>query len=429
MIKKLQWRIISINMILMGIVIAAVCTALCVNAYTHAVEELEHGLNEVMERDGKGKFIPEAGETGDTPFPFDKTQKEHFEGKPDIRENAPMEISSYVTVELDASGSILNTTEHNVTIDEGDLQAIAQIVSKDSARSGQLSDYGLMYVTRRTMSGSLLCLASTGSLNDTLRNSVLMAVALFFGSMVIVFLISLGLSRLAVKPVKRAWEQQKQFIADASHELKTPLTVILANNNIVMSHPDAAVKDEQKWLESTEEEAQHMKSLIDQMLFLAKADAGGVQAETSEVNFSEIAEGTSLNFEPVAFEKEVLIDAEIADNVTLVGNPTQLNQLAHILIDNAVKYAEPSSNIRIILKKKNDAAEFAVNNHGTPISKEDLPHIFDRFYRAEKSRTTKGYGLGLSIAQNIVQSMNGKLTVQSDAENGTTFTATFKLNT
>ena len=429
MIRKLQWRIISINMILMGIVIAAVCTALCVNAYTHAVEELEHGLNQVVERDGKGKFIPESTETGDSPFPFDKSQKERFEGKPDIHENAPMEISSYVTVELDANGNILNTTEHNVTIDEEDLQAIAQIVSKNGTRSGQLSDYGLMYVTKRTMSGSLLGLASTSSLNDTLRNSVLMAVGMFFGSMVVVFLISLGLSRLAVNPVKRAWDQQKQFIADASHELKTPLTVILANNNIVMSHPDAAVRDEQKWLESTEEEAQHMKSLIDQMLFLAKADAGGVQAEKSEVNFSELVEGASLNFEPVAFEKEVLIDTDIAEDVLLMGNPTQLNQLTHILIDNAVKYAEPSSTVTIILKKKNDTAEFVVNNHGTPISKEDLPHIFDRFYRAEKSRTTKGYGLGLSIAQNIVQNMNGRLTVQSDAENGTTFTATFKLNT
>ena len=128
-------------------------------------------------------------------------------------------------------------------------------------------------------------------------------------------------------------------------------------------------------------------------------------------------------------EKEVLIDTEIDEGIILNGNPTQLNQLIHILIDNAVKYAEPSSTIKIILKRKNETAEFSVNNLGTPISKEDLPHIFDRFYRAEKSRTTKGYGLGLSIAQNIVKSMNGRLTVQSDAENGTTFTASFKMNT
>ena len=110
----------------------------------------------------------------------------------------------------------------------------------------------------------------------------------------------------------------------------------------------------------------------------------------------------------------------------LEGNQTQLNQLAHILIDNAVKYSDESSIIKIILHKKNDSVEFTVNNRGNVISKEDIEHIFDRFYRAEKSRTTKGYGLGLSIAQNIVQSMNGKLTVQSNLNDGTTFTALFK---
>ena len=121
-----------------------------------------------------------------------------------------------------------------------------------------------------------------------------------------------------------------------------------------------------------------------------------------------------------------MIDTDIAPDIMLEGNQTQLNQLAHILIDNAVKYSDESSIIKIILHKKNDSVEFTVNNRGNVISKEDIEHIFDRFYRAEKSRTTKGYGLGLSIAQNIVQSMNGKLTVQSNLNDGTTFTALFK---
>ena len=242
----------------------------------------------------------------------------------------------------------------------------------------------------------------------------------------IIFLISFLLSSFAVKPVKSAWEQQKQFVADASHELKTPLTVILANNNIMMSHTNSTVKDEKQWLESTEEEAQHMKSLIDQMLFLAKSDAGETNVEMSEVDFSEIVEGTSLNFEPVAFEKGVMIDPQIDSEVTLIGNATQLNQLSHILIDNAVKYSEENSTVTIKLKKHSDGVEFSVNNFGSVISEDDLEHIFDRFYRAEKSRTTKGYGLGLSIAKKIVESTNGKLTVQSNEKDGTTFTAIYR---
>ena len=244
-------------------------------------------------------------------------------------------------------------------------------------------------------------------------------------AMAVIFLISLWLSGLAVKPVKRAWEQQKQFVADASHELKTPLTVILANNNIMMSHKESTVADEHQWLESTEEEANHMKKLIDNMLFLAKSDAGETKVQLSEVNFSEITEGCALNFEPVAFEKEIMIDTDIMSDVTLDGDATQLNQLAHILVDNAVKYADRGTNVTIRLQKHGDSVEFSVNNIGTPISKEDAEHIFDRFYRAEKSRTTKGYGLGLSIAQRITESMNGKISVESNKENGTTFTVKF----
>ena len=242
----------------------------------------------------------------------------------------------------------------------------------------------------------------------------------------IIFVISLVLSGFAVKPVKTAWEQQKQFVADASHELKTPLTVILANNNIMMSHGSSTVSDEKQWLESTEEEAQHMKKLIDQMLFLAKSDAGETNLEMSDVDLSEIIEGASLNFEPVAFEKGVLIETQIDSGMILRGNALQLNQLAHILIDNAVKYSSPDSVIKIRLCKKGDSVEFSVNNRGNVIGENELEHIFDRFYRAERSRTTKGYGLGLSIAQKIVQSMNGRLTSKSNEQDGTTFTAVFK---
>ena len=283
-----------------------------------------------------------------------------------------------------------------------------------------------MYVKRDSQNGCSISFADNSGIYSSLRNTLLLTFALFIGSMGVIFLISLVLSGFAVKPVKTAWEQQKQFVADASHELKTPLTVILANNNIMMSHENSTVKDEKQWLESTEEEAQHMKKLIDQMLFLAKSDAGETNIEMSDVDFSEIVEGASLNFEPVAFEKNVMIDAQIESGITLRGNATQLNQLTHILIDNAVKYSSENSTVTITLKKSGDSTEFSVNNHGTVIAPDDLEHIFDRFYRAEKSRTTKGYGLGLSIAQKIVQGMNGKFTAESNEQDGTTFTAVFK---
>ena len=403
MIKKLRARIISINMALMGIVILAIFTTVCVNSYSNAVNDMERGLNQVV---GNRDFDRDHA-TDDNAPPFDKEAKGTYKQKPNIHDNEPMQISSYVIVELDDAGNITNTTENNVSIDEDDLAECVKLARQATSISGQISDYGLMYVKHDFMEVHKIVFASNN-----------MIYSLFFGSMVIIFLISLWLSGLAVKPVKKAWEQQKQFVADASHELKTPLTVILANNNIMMSHPQSRVTDERQWLESTEEEAQHMKQLIDQMLFLAKSDAGNTQVQLSEVNLSEIVEGSALNFEPVAFEREVLIDTDIRPDILMQGNQLQLNQLAHILIDNAT--------VTIALHKHGDGTEFTVNNKGSVISKEEMEHIFDRFYRAEKSRTTKGYGLGLAIAQRIVEDMNGKITVQSNQTDGTTFTVYFK---
>lgn len=164
-----------------------------------------------------------------------------------------------------------------------------------------------------------------------------------------------------------------------------------------------------------------MKNLIDQMLFLAKSDAESSKTELTKVNVSEVIEAASLNFEPIAFEKGIMLDCEIEPDIIMDSNETMLNQLSHILIDNAIKYSVIDGIVKIKLLKQNNKLIISVNNKGNVISKDEIAHIFDRFYRAEKSRTTKGYGLGLSIAQNITNSIGGKISVESNEENGTTF--------
>lgn len=409
MIKRLRKSIILVNMLLVATVILLIFTVVCVNSYSIAKTELEHGLSQVLERNMDNKMPP---------------SKVFGEKK---RMQIPDMLSSYITVTVDDNGNIIDSYESNATIDVNTLEDSINIVLEEDKQSNEIGEYNLMYVKKENFGLTKIAFTDTSSVYSSLRTTVLVCIALFAGSLVVIFLISLALSGLAVNPVKEAWNKQKQFIADASHELKTPLTVILANNNIMMSHSNSKVEDEIKWLESTEEEAHHMKHLINQMLFLAKSDSGDNTVELSDVNISEIIEGASLNFEPIAFEKEINIAAVIPSDIVLKSNTTLFTQLVHILIDNAVKYSNAQSMVSIALIAKGDLVEFSVNNIGNVISKEDLEHIFDRFYRAEKSRTTGGYGLGLSIAQNIVKSLNGKLSVESNDENGTTFTAVFKL--
>lgn len=409
MIKRLRKNIILVNILLVGTVILLIFAAVCINSYSSAKTELERSMNMIAERSLDDYKRP----------PEKFGEKKH--------DNQPSQLNSYITVAVDYEGNILSRQESNATIDEDILSnSVSEAISSDK-QVGEIGEYNLTYVKNEQIDRIIIVFADNSSVYSTLRNTILVCLGLFLASMAVIFLISLALSGIAVNPVKDAWNKQKQFVADASHELKTPLTVILANNNIMMSHKNSKVEDEIKWLQSTEDEAQHMKKLIDQMLFLAKSDAESSKTELTKVNVSEIIEAASLNFEPIAFEKGILLDCEIEPDIIADSNATMLNQLSHILIDNAVKYSASSGIVKIKLLSRNDKLIFSVNNYGNVISKEELAHIFDRFYRAEKSRTTKGYGLGLSIAQNITNCIGGKISVESSEDKGTTFSVEWNI--
>lgn len=409
MIKRLRKNIILVNILLVGTVILLIFAAVCINSYSSAKTGLERSMNMIAERSLDDYKRP----------PEKFGEKKH--------DNQPSQLNSYITVAVDYEGNILSRQESNATIDEDILSnSVSEAISSDK-QVGEIGEYNLTYVKNEQIDRIIIVFADNSSVYSTLRNTILVCLGLFLASMAVIFLISLALSGIAVNPVKDAWNKQKQFVADASHELKTPLTVILANNNIMMSHKDSKVEDEIKWLQSTEDEAQHMKKLIDQMLFLAKSDAENSKTELTKVNVSEIIEASSLNFEPIAFEKGILLDCEIEPDIIADSNATMLNQLSHILIDNAVKYSASSGIVKIKLLSRNDKLIFSVNNYGNVISKEELAHIFDRFYRAEKSRTTKGYGLGLSIAQNITNCIGGKISVESSEDKGTTFSVEWNI--
>ena len=238
------------------------------------------------------------------------------------------------------------------------------------------------------------------------------------------------LANWALRPVELAWQQQRQFIADASHELKTPLTVILANIGILQSHRADTIEAQLKWVEYTKQEAIHMKKLVDDLLFLAKSDDGSARILYADFNLSDAVWSSLLPFESIAYEQGLTLNSEIEPNLFMKGDESQLKQLVVILLDNACKYAKGNGAITLLLKSAQDRVRLSVNNTGEPIPKEQLPHIFERFYRADdgaRDRKQGGYGLGLAIAKSIVASHHGRISVTSDSVHGTTFTAEFPL--
>ena len=214
--------------------------------------------------------------------------------------------------------------------------------------------------------------------------------------------------------MEKAWKQQHQFLSDASHELKTPLTVILSNAELL----EAASLEERpaRWADNIHSEAQQMKSLVEEMLTLARADNMVRTAVLTEVSLSDVAADCALAFEPVAFEAGKPLDYQITEDVTVLGDRDKLRQLVSVLLDNAIKYGADGGTITLTLQKTDRQARLTVSNPGEPIPADQLSHLFERFYRADASRGEKsGFGLGLPIARTIAQEHKGALKAESDA--------------
>ncbi|MBQ7278114.1 MAG: HAMP domain-containing histidine kinase [Clostridia bacterium] len=261
------------------------------------------------------------------------------------------------------------------------------------------------------------------ALIDTTMENRLMATALesvgVFALLIwaALFLLVWLLSGWVVRPMAQAWDLQRQFVADVSHDLKTPLTVILSNSEL-LSQQGQDTPELSRILTA----GQRMKELVQQMLTLARLeDSPTFLGET--LDLSDMAMETALAFEATAFERGLTINENVEPGLLVKGDRAQTQTLMDCLLDNACKYAAPGSTITLTLEKSGARkVKLTVHNTGSYISPEDLPHIFERFYRADKSRTgSESSGLGLAIVQSIVQRMKGTIWAESDPTAGTAF--------
>ena len=338
---------------------------------------------------------------------------------------------------LNAEGDAMSTSPAGTAnISDEVLETALSRLTPAEDGTGSFSDLELFYEKRTIGDTTYLAFADANSaagwksLALTLVGAAIAALAAFF-------VISLFFSRWALRPVEQTWRSQRQFVADASHELKTPLTVILADASIALEHPERSVESQRQWIEGIQAEGQRMQGLVEDMLALAKHDTAEVDAQATmgkqreSLDVADMAQRAVLQFEAVAFERGIEIDAaESHPGAVLIGGVrNDIERVFGILIDNACKYAGAGGRVIVSAKREGKHAVVRVNNTGAPIPADDLPHIFDRFWRADEARTSGagGYGLGLSIARSIVEEHGGTLSAQSSAENGTTFTAKFPI--
>ena len=195
------------------------------------------------------------------------------------------------SVLVDENGEITERYENGADMEDEVLASAVGLVMDSDAQSGTLRSFALIYMKKNIPNGTVIAFASLEPLKITMKNTILISVAACLASLLIFLYVSNVLAGFAIKPIAAAWQQQKQFVADASHDLKTPLTVILANTGILMSHKEQTLESQLKWIESTEEEAQYMRGLVDRMLELAKSEDMGTTAMLSDLDISELSHG------------------------------------------------------------------------------------------------------------------------------------------
>jgi len=227
-----------------------------------------------------------------------------------------------------------------------------------------------------------------------------------------------------------SWQQQEEFVANAAHEIRTPLTVIQTNLDVVLSSPDTKIAENMKWLDNAYTETEHMGRLISDLLLLAQVDGSEIKLDNKAFDLSALLIEISIQMEPVAQNQDLLFLWEIDPGMILKGDKWRIRQLFMILLDNSFKYTPPGGNVKITARRSRDKIEILVQDSGIGISKEDRERIFERFYRADKarSRTQSGTGLGLSIAQWIIHVHRGSILLQSELGSGSCFTVILPLN-
>lgn len=328
----------------------------------------------------------------------------------------------FFMLELDEDGSLTaaGSGYYDLT-DEEFLNTLVSAADESDVPIGVLPEYGLRYCRSVTPFGERIVFADMSSeqamLSHLLQTCAVIAVLCFAAFLLISWL----LARWAVRPVEKAWQQQRQFVADASHELKTPLTVIMTNAELLNS-PDFDEARRSQFAAHILTMSRQMRRLIEEMLELARTDNGHSLSGFAPVDLSRLVSDALLPFEPVFFEKGLTLTSDIVPEVTVLGSGQHLRQVVDILLDNAQKYSDVPGEVTAVLTRQGSRCRLSVSNPGPVLSKEELRSIFERFYRVDSAHTQRGsYGLGLSIARNIVAHHHGRIWAESK-EGRVTFT-------
>lgn len=342
----------------------------------------------------------------------------------------PMKNSINIVAEISKDGQIVKLFQsYGLNIDESILQdTVNRVMEKeDSYGKIDISNNNYSYLKQSTPFGNKIAFIDRTPYQHLIFELLKSFILIGSISLIVLLIISIYLTNKSIKPIKETFEKQKQFIADASHELKTPLTIIKTNTSLVLSNLESTVKSQEKWINYISSQVDRMSTLINEMLSLAKLDVNETKLNLTPINISKIIESMLLMFDAVIYENRINLESEITKDIFINGDQESIKKLFSIIMDNAIKHTNKNGKITVSLLSDKNKIKMIIKNTGEGIPAEHLEKIFERFYRVDSSRVreTGGYGLGLSIASSIVNQHKGKIYAQSKENQYTSFFVEF----
>ena len=464
MIRKLRFKLISAAMVSLFIVITIIIGAVNILNYRGILEDSDQILTILRDNDGRfpqqkndsnppdnpsqapgnpsdGNPSETADDTSDDTNTSSSdapsadtnavspdtntdpsTQPEPPEANPRLRSPELPYESRFFSVLLDEDGTVLSTDTGKIAaVDSSEAGEYAKEIWQSGKTQGFMNAY--RYLRAETDEGHIriIFLDCSRSLNS-FRNVLLISCGVSGLGLVMVLVLMILLSKHIIKPFSENYEKQKRFITDAGHEIKTPITIINADTEVL--EMDTGPNE---WIDDIRIQTERLSHLTKDLIYLARMEEGEHTTPMIEFPLSEVVSETAASFQALARTRSRQFTAQIEPMLSYYGNEENIRKLISILLDNAVKYSDEKGSIQLTLDKKNKSIQLVVTNTTKePLDKEQLTHLFDRFYRMDASRNseTGGYGIGLSIAQAVVQMHKGKIAVMAVDDHTIRFTCT-----
>lgn len=416
MIRDLRKKFILVAMLSTMLVLTAIMGVVNFSNYREMLDRADEMTALLEQNDGKFPEEPSWHEQDDTETPPAKPENDEKD-KSRFSVETPFE-TRYFTVTVDENGEVTDCDLDRIAaVDEETAEEYTQTAQQKNKTTGFQGIY--RYRVTETEDGAKYVFLDCRREISNFRTVLVTTISVSLLGLAAVFVLVVIFSRMVFRPVEESIQKQKRFITDASHELKTPLTIIDANTEVMEME-----SGESQWTKSTRKQIQRLSGLVQQLVTLSRLDEEKGLEEKCEFNLSEAVSECVQPYESLAQTREKNLTLNIEEDITYTGDKRSIRQLAGILMDNAVKYSSENGNITLTLKKKGKKIFLEVYNDADDLPQGKLDVLFERFYRLDSSRNsgTGGSGIGLSVAKAIVQAHKGKITAENKNGRGLTIT-------